>query len=277
MQRIALGIEYNGANYAGWQRQHHKPSIQQHVESALVKVANHPVSVCCAGRTDAGVHASSQVVHFDTPALRQPVAWIRGVNTFLPKDIRVCWVKNVSSMFNARRSALYRRYCYLIVNRSTSPGILHQGMTWIRPSLDVNLMQTGAQFLIGSQDFAAFRAAQCQSKSSVRTVHKLEVIRQGDLILLDIVANAFLHHMVRNIAGTLIAVGTKKRPPSWVGDVLKSKDRAFAGVTAPAQGLYLVEVSYPAEYDIPSVGRYPWFFTQIIPSELSKIPINELV
>lgn len=264
MQRIALGIEYNGANYSGWQKQHHKPSIQEHIEFALFKIANHAIAVCCAGRTDAGVHASSQVIHFDTSAIRDDIAWIRGVNTYLPRDIRVCWVKKVPAHFNARRSALYRRYGYIILNRKAAPGIVHQGMTWILPSLDVHLMQQGAQYLVGTKDFAAFRAAQCQAKSSIRTVHKLTVTRQGDLIILDVIANAFLHHMVRNIAGTLIAVGLKKEPIEWVEGVLNSKERAQAGVTASPHGLYLMEVGYPDEFDIPSKGNYPWFFSGYI-------------
>lgn len=260
MQRIALGIEYDGANYSGWQRQHHKPSVQEHLEKALSKVASHPVIVFCAGRTDAGVHASGQVVHFDTAAIRQDPAWTRGVNSHLPKDIRVCWSKKVASTFDARRSALSRRYYFVIVNRPVPPGILHNAMTWVLPTLDVALMQEGAKYLLGEHDFSAFRASQCQAKSAVRTMHAIDVTRtENDLILLDVTANAFLQHMVRNIAGTLIAVGQKKYPPSWIAEVLASKDRRKAGITAPPQGLYLVKVNYPSCFEIPTTEKSLYF------------------
>lgn len=259
MQRIALGIEYDGANYSGWQKQHHCPSIQTHLEKALSQIATVPISVICAGRTDARVHASGQIIHFDTPVLRQNIAWIKGVNTHLPHDIRVLWAKEVDSAFNARRSAISRRYCYVIVNRPISPGILRQGASWVREALDETLMQEGAQYLLGTHDFNAFRATQCQAKSSVRNVTAINVKRQGSNIIIDISANAFLHHMVRNITGTLLMVGQKKYPPVWVKEVLASKDRKAAGFTAPPQGLYLIKVCYPSHFEIPEHPCLPWF------------------
>jgi tRNA pseudouridine38-40 synthase len=263
MQRIALGIEYNGANYAGWQRQRHSPSIQAHIESALSKIAAHPVAVFCAGRTDAGVHASGQVLHFDTPSARPLIAWVRGVNAYLPSDIRVLWVKPVSSDFDARKSALSRRYCYIIANQPVSPGIMHKTITWVLSPLDAPLMQTGANFLLGNHDFSSFRAAQCQAKSPVRTLHDITITRKNEQIIVDVTANAFLHHMVRNIVGTLISVGQKKYPCAWIQDVLHAKDRRAAGLTAPSNGLYLVKVSYPDKFEIPLSTAFssPWFCT----------------
>lgn len=259
MQRIALGIEYSGANYAGWQRQHSQPSVQEHLEKAISKVASHLISVVCAGRTDAGVHASAQVVHFDTISIRNELAWIRGVNTYLPHDIRVLWSKSVSNEFNARRSATSRRYCYIIANRVIKPGIMHQAMTWIFGFLDVSSMQEGAHYLLGHHDFSSFRATQCQANSPYRTIHSINVSRQGENIIIDITANAFLHHMVRNIVGTLIAVGQNKQKPLWVQEVLLAKDRRHAGYTAPPEGLYLANVNYPTYFEIPSQNHLPWF------------------
>ncbi len=260
MQRIALGIEYDGANYSGWQRQHHSPSIQAAVESAIAKVANHEVATICAGRTDAGVHAFGQVIHFDTSADRADFAWQRGVNTYLPKDIRVLWCKGVPSEFDARRSALSRRYCYVITNRNVRPGIMHKAISWVFGELCVDSMQKGAAYLEGNHDFASFRGSHCQSKTSIRNIHSIEVTRRGENILLDVKANAFLHHMVRNIAGSLIAVGQGKYPPIWVNEVLQAKDRRAAGIMAAPHGLYLLEVSYPDKFDLPKVPSLPWFF-----------------
>ena len=260
MQRFALGIEYDGANYAGWQRQRHDTSVQEKLESALSKIAAHPVAVICAGRTDAGVHATGQVIHFDTAVVRDSIAWVRGVNSVLPRDIRVCWVKSVPQTFNARRSATARRYCYVIANHAVPPGILRNAVTWVLAPLDVALMQTAATHLVGTHDFNAFRAVQCQSKTSIRDMHSIQITQRGSHIVVDISANAFLHHMVRNIVGTLIEVGKKKCPTSWVKDVLESKDRRKAGITAPSNGLYLVRVAYPIEYNLPSEQLHtPWF------------------
>ncbi len=261
MQRIAFGIEYDGANYCGWQRQHHSSTVQAAVETAIAKVANHDVASICAGRTDAGVHAFGQVIHFDTSANRPDFAWLRGVNTYLPKDIRVIWCKRVPGDFDARRSALSRRYCYIITNRNVRPGIMHKAISWVFGELCVKSMQEGATYLQGNHDFASFRGSHCQSKTSIRTIHSIKVSRKAETIILDISANAFLHHMVRNIAGSLIAVGQGKYPSSWINEVLQAKDRRAAGVMAAPNGLYLLEVSYPDEFDLPKLSSSPWFFS----------------
>jgi len=259
MQRIALGLEYNGANYFGWQRQNHRPSIQAHLEAAIAKIADHAAPVFCAGRTDAGVHAYGQVIHFDTCSERPEIAWIRGINSYLPKDIPVLWSKPVSTDFDARKSAFSRRYCYIIANRKTSPGIMHQAITWVLEPLDVIAMDKGAQYLLGCHDFSSFRAAGCQAKTPVRTIHAIRVYSQGGHIILDITANAFLHHMVRNIVGTLLKVGAKQYPEAWIADVLNAKDRRMAGMTASANGLYLVDVGYPEQFCLPTFPHAPWF------------------
>jgi tRNA pseudouridine38-40 synthase len=260
MQRIALGLEYDGSQYSGWQRQNHKPSIQAHLESALSKVADHPVAVVCAGRTDARVHASGQVVHFDTPAVRVPLAWTRGVNAHLPPDIRVNWQAAVTHDFNARHSAVSRSYSYIILNRPIPPGIMRNAVTWVLAPLDATLMQTGADFLVGTHDFNSFRAAQCQAKTSTRTIHSLEIVRKGAHIIVEVTANAFLHHMVRNIVGSLIKVGKGECNPDWIEEVLAGKDRRLAGLTAPPNGLYLVHVGYPEMHGLKTPKQHPWFF-----------------
>lgn len=259
MLRIALGVEYDGSRYFGWQRQAKSPSIQENLELALGKVANHPVVTFCAGRTDTGVHASNQVIHFETEALREPIAWVRGVNSYLPPDIRVCWMKVVPSDFDARKTALSRRYCYVMVNRDVSPGIMRHGVTWVLPTLNVAAMQTAAQHLLGKHDFSSFRGAHCQANTAIRTITSIGFSVFGDNIVLDITANAFLYHMVRNIVGTLMLVGQGKYDESWIKDVLAAKDRRLAGHTAPSQGLYLVEVRYPDLFELPA-PRMPWFF-----------------
>ncbi|HRE30660.1 MAG TPA: tRNA pseudouridine(38-40) synthase TruA [Candidatus Berkiella sp.] len=260
MQRIALGIEYDGSRYFGWQRQKKRTSVQESLETAISKVANHPILTYCAGRTDAGVHASNQVIHFDSEADRAPIAWVRGVNSYLPPDIRVCWMQPVSADFDARKSALSRRYCYIIVNRAVSPGILRHGVTWILPTLDVDAMQSGAQYLLGKHDFSSFRGAHCQAKTPIRTISAVQFHRLGDNIILDITANAFLYHMVRNIVGSLLMVGQGKCPDTWIKGVLAAKDRRAAGLTAPPQGLYLVDVRYPDNFGLLEPIRMPWFF-----------------
>lgn len=262
MPRIALGVEYSGAHYYGWQRQAHNISIQAHLESALSKVAATPILTYCAGRTDAGVHATNQVVHFNFSPIsssRPLVAWVRGVNTHLPPDIRVMWAQEVENDFDARKSALFRRYLYLFVNQTVKPGIMHRSITWVFPTLDYQVMHQGAQHLLGEHDFTSFRAAQCQAKSPVRHLHAIEVTQKGNCILLDVTANAFLHHMVRNIAGSLLLVGQGKYSPEWMKTVLEARDRRQAGVMAPPDGLYLIHVSYHSKFQIPNQPRYPWF------------------
>lgn len=249
--RIALAIEYNGQAFCGWQLQDHSPSVQGAVEQALSKVANHPVRVICAGRTDTGVHASEQVIHFDTDAERSEYSWVHGANANLPKSITVLWAKQVSEDFHARFSAVGRAYRYIIFNRRTRPSWLNGLVSWEYRELDVSRMQEAAGYLVGEHDFSSYRALGCQAKSPVRTVRKLSITRQGEFIYLDIEANAFLHHMVRNIAGVLMSIGAGEQAPIWARQILELQDRTLGGVTAPPDGLYLVRVDYPAEFAIP--------------------------
>lgn len=254
VQRWAAGVEYNGQHYYGWQSQNdiNTPGVQTYVEEALSKVANHAVTVFCAGRTDSGVHGTGQVVHFDTSANRTPIQWMRGANTNLPRDIRLRWVTPVDESFHARFSATSRRYTYCIDNRSVAPGVFYGLHSAYRRPLDAALMHAEAQSLIGEHDFSSFRAAGCQSKSPVRHITHLSVRREQHMIMLDIEANAFLQHMVRNIAGVLMAVGSGQQEQGWVASVLAAKNRCDGGVTAPPHGLYLVGVSYPSQYGLPS-------------------------
>lgn len=260
--RYAAGIEYCGAEYSGWQRQKHAESIQAHVEAALSKVADQPIEVICAGRTDAGVHANYQVIHFDSDAARENHSWLFGCNSNLPRDISLSWLKAVPDEFHARFSALKRRYRYLILNRPARPGIMQQYVTWECRPLDIDGMSKAAECLLGEHDFTSFRAAACQAKSPVRHVYDLKLSKTGSLIEMSIEANAFLHHMVRNIAGVLITVGTGKESVAWVKEVLQAKNRECAGVTAPASGLSLIAVEYPAEYALPEPNQdYPGIFS----------------
>ncbi len=257
--RIACAVEYDGAAYRGWQRQDNAPSVQACVEQALSQVAAHSISVGCAGRTDAGVYATWQIVHFDTDAERAERAWLLGGNANLPRDIRLIHAQPVDAAFHARFSARARSYRYVILNREVPSALLRTRATWERRPLDAARMQQAATHLLGEHDFSSFSAVACQAKSPVRTVHRLQVTRSGDLIYLDVEANTFLHHMVRNIAGVLIAVGCGDRPPDWVAQVLARRDRTRGGVTAPAAGLYLVGVKYPDEFAMVSRGVLPVF------------------
>jgi tRNA pseudouridine38-40 synthase len=250
-QRIAVGIEYDGARYAGWQRQTDADSVQARVEQALGAVADHPVEVTCGGRTDAGVHALGQVAHFDTTARRPMRGWALGANTALPADIAVLWAVQVPAGFHARYAATSRSYRYLILNRAVRPALARQRACWIHQALDVAAMHQAAQCLLGEHDFSAFRSAECQSRSPIRRVDRIAVCRDGDLVTLDVTANAFLHHMVRNIAGTLIAVGRGDRSRQSVAEALASRDRRAAGVTAPPGGLYLLRIDYPRTLGLP--------------------------
>ncbi|HAT7920843.1 TPA: tRNA pseudouridine(38-40) synthase TruA [Legionella pneumophila] len=257
--RIALVVEYDGSQYHGWQAQTGLHTIQQAVEFALSKVADSSISVVCAGRTDTGVHATNQVIHFDCEKDRSIRAWIHGANTFLPKDICVKWGKEMPENFHARYSAVSRRYRYVIYNGSIRPGLLRGNVTWQYRQLDHRLMQQGGQCLLGENDFTSFRSVECQSNTPMRNIHQLQVTRHGDLVVLDITANAFLHHMVRNIAGVLIAVGSGKHPVGWVKDVLNAKDRKLGAETAPSYGLYLVQVTYPKEFGLLQNNPGPLF------------------
>lgn len=257
--RIVCGIEYNGSGFSGWQRQDHARSVQSDIEAALSRVANHPVQVVCAGRTDSGVHATWQIIHFDSQADRSERSWVLGANANLPHDARLLWARVMDDDFHARFSALARRYRYIILNREVRSALLHRQVTWHYRPLKVSPMQEGARYLLGEHDFSSFRALACQAHSPVRTIHRLDVTRSGEYLYLDVVANAFLHHMVRNIAGVLMAVGHGEHEPDWVQDILGKRDRVQGGVTAPAAGLYLVGVRYPEQYGIEPCGVVPEF------------------
>ena len=251
MNKIALGLEYDGTYYYGWQRQTEQVTIQGCLETALSKIENAPVSVICAGRTDAGVHALLQVVHFCSKANRTMDNWIRGGNANLPDNITIHWAKPVDETFHARFSAVSRRYCYLIYNHPIRSSLMRQYATrWYAP-LDEHLMQTAANYLLGEHDFSSFRAINCQAKTTRRMIHHIDIKRNGNFITIDVKANAFLHHMVRNIVGTLLKVGEKSAPPEWAQEVLLARDRKQGGITAPPTGLYLTEIEYPNQFDIP--------------------------
>lgn len=255
--RIALGIEYDGSQFYGWQRQREVVCVQQVLEQALSKVANHRVEVTCAGRTDAGVHATGQVVHFDCQHERAMPAWTMGVNSNLPSSVAVRWAQVVPDDFNARFSATGRRYRYIIANQARRPAILGRGLSHYHQPLDAELMHQAAQALLGEHDFSAFRAAQCQSHSPNRCVTRINVYRQTDFVVVDIAANAFLHHMVRNIVGSLLEVGKGVQPGSWIAALLAGRDRTRAAATAKAEGLYLVQVDYPEHFNLPVLAPGP--------------------
>lgn len=259
--RVAMALSYDGSAYRGWQSQR-KPqvdTVQEQLQEALSRVANAPVTVQCAGRTDAGVHASHQVVHFDSPCQRDEKAWVMGVNTQLPRSVAVHWAKPVAADFNARFSALARRYRYLILNTSSRRALLSSGVTFESRGLDASLMHRAAQSLLGEQDFTSYRAVACQSRTPMRNVHFIDVSRRGDLVVVDIQANAFLHHMVRNIVGVLLEIGAGRQSPQWAQEVLEARDRTVAAATAPPYGLYLVDVIYPPQFGLPAVEPGPFF------------------
>jgi tRNA pseudouridine38-40 synthase len=250
--RVALGVEYDGTHFHGWQAQEGTRTVQSCLEQALYRVADHRVQVVGAGRTDAGVHATVQVVHFDTRSYRSPRSWVLGANANLPRDLSVLWAVPVPEDFHARFSAIGRTYRYVILNRWTRPALLAHRACWECRPLEVDRMREAAAYLLGEHDFSSFRALACQAKSPVRTVRRLTIERQGERIYIEVTANAFLHHMVRNIAGVLIAIGLGKHPPVWAQKVLEARDRTLGGATASAQGLYLVGVEYPAHFSIPN-------------------------
>ncbi|MCC6302135.1 MAG: tRNA pseudouridine(38-40) synthase TruA [Gammaproteobacteria bacterium] len=249
--RVALGIEYAGTRFCGWQLQQGVRTVQACVEEALGRIADHPVRVACAGRTDAGVHALGQVAHFDTTAQRRDRSWVFGANTHLPPDVSVRWARPVADDFHARFSALRRHYRYVIRNTPVRPALPAEAVAWEYRALDAVRMDAAARHLIGRHDFSSYRAYACQAKSPVRTVQRLEVRRHEEFVVIDIVADAFLHHMVRNIAGVLIAIGAGERETDWSREVLEHRDRRLGGVNAVPAGLYFVGVEYPERYDIP--------------------------
>ncbi|MDY6979056.1 MAG: tRNA pseudouridine(38-40) synthase TruA [Pseudomonadota bacterium] len=249
--RIAAGVEYDGSAFCGWQYQDHSPNVQAVVEKALGKVANHPVRVVCAGRTDTGVHAAGQVIHFDTDAERSEFSWVRGTNSNLPASVRLLWTREVEETFHARFKAQRRYYRYVIFNRAIHSACLHKRVSWEYRPLELHPMQQAAKHLLGEHDFSAYRAVACQAKSPVRTLYQLDLRQQGPFIILDLSANAFLHHMVRNIAGVLMRIGAGEAEPDWARQVLELRDRTLGGVTAPPDGLYFTRVDYPGEFELP--------------------------
>ena len=253
--RIALGLEYDGAAFAGWQTQPQGNTVQDALERALAEIAGAPIRVACAGRTDAGVHAAAQVAHFDTPAARPENAWVRGVNAHLPDSIAVRWSREVPDNFHARYFALARSYRYVLHNRAVRPALLHGRVGWFHLPLDIEAMQAGAALLAGEQDFSAFRAAECQARSPVKTLHRAEVLRQDDYIVFDFRASAFLHHMVRNMVGALVYVGKGAHPPEWIAELIAGRDRRLAAPTFSPSGLYLTGVDYDACWQLPMNGR----------------------
>jgi len=255
MVRIAVGIEYDGSAYAGWQSQASLPTLQRVLEQALGRIAAAPVALTCAGRTDAGVHACGQVAHFDTRAVRSLRGWVLGANTELPRDVSVSWARPVPAHFHARYCAEARTYRYLISNSLARPALLATRTAWVHRPLDHERMHEAAQSLLGQHDFSAFRAAECQAKSPVRRMERLQVERLGDFVVIEATANAFLHHMMRNIAGLLIAVGRSDAPVEFAREVLARRDRTRNAATAPAAGLYLLGVRYPAAFALPVALR----------------------
>jgi tRNA pseudouridine38-40 synthase len=249
--RIALGVEYDGTAYVGWQRQKSGVGVQECLEEAVGRVADDPVEAVCAGRTDAGVHAAGQVVHFDTGADRSARGWLLGINSNLPDDVNVTWARTVNDDFHARYSALSRSYRYLVLNRLARSALFRRRAWWVHEPLDEKAMAAGGALLVGEHDFSAFRATGCQSRTPVRELRELTVTRRGHWIAIDITANAFVQHMVRNIAGTLVSIGRGDQAPDWAAQVLAGRDRAAGGATAPPHGLTLMRVRYPAALGIP--------------------------
>lgn len=253
--RIALGLEYEGTPYAGWQSQPHGNTVQDHLDAALSAVADAPVVTSVAGRTDAGVHALVQVVHFDAPTTRPLTAWVRGVNAQLPPTIAVRWAQPVADTFHARFAAHARHYRYVLLNRSVRPGVGAGRVGWFHLPLDVHAMAQGAAHLVGEHDFSSFRAADCQAKTPVKTLHHLRVERHGEWVVFDVCANAFLHHMVRNIVGALVYVGKGACPPAWMATLRDARARTLAPPTFGPEGLYLVGVEYEEGWQLPQKGR----------------------
>jgi len=250
--RVALGLEYDGSAFHGWQTQPAGGTVQDALEKALAQIAGEPVAVVCAGRTDAGVHATGQVVHFDSPVKRPLTAWVRGVNTFLPPSVAVRWAQPVGEDFHARFSAHGRCYRYILLNQPQRPGVWHRRAGWTHHPLDVERMRQAAAFLLGEHDFSAFRAADCQAKSPVKMMRRADLAQSGKLIVFDFEAGAFLQHMVRNLVGSLVYIGQGKHPPGWMAELLRARERRLAAPTFSAAGLYLVDVRYAPHWGLPS-------------------------
>jgi tRNA pseudouridine38-40 synthase len=256
--RFAIGIEYDGSPYFGWQTQRQSPTVQATLETALSKVANHDVRLICCGRTDTGVHALGQVAHFDSSAVRSERSWVLGINSHLPATASVLWIRKVDDDFHARFSAYSRSYRYIIMNRWIRPALYNGKVCWCRKPLDEEAMNEAAQALMGEHDFTSYRAQACQARHATREIQSILVTRKNNLVQLDVTANGFLYHMVRNIAGNLMSVGKGDQPASWVGELLTLKDRTKGEATAPAVGLYFVGARFPERYGLPeSPPDYP--------------------
>ena len=253
--RIALGVEYAGDAFQGWQSQSHGQTVQDHLEAALSGMAGHPVRLHCAGRTDAGVHATAQVVHFDTQAVRSPHGWVRGTNSRMKAPVAVRWAAEVGEDFHARFCAVSRRYRYILHNAPVRPAILSGRVGWFHVPLDEAAMAAGATYLLGRHDFSSFRAAGCQARSPVKHLYQAAVQRVGEYLVFDFWGNAFLHHMVRNIVGALVYVGKGAHPPEWIAELLTARNRRSAAPTFPADGLYLCGIEYPPHWPLPDEGR----------------------
>ena len=268
MTRWALGVEYDGAAFHGFQRQSHHdhPTVQGALEAALSKIADEPVRLVCAGRTDAGVHAVAQVIHFDCPSERDARAWTRGANTLTPKGLSVRWAQVVDDRFHARFSASARSYLYVLSDGEPVQALLRDRVAAFPEPLDEHAMAEAARFLIGEQDFSSFRASGCQARHAVREVLHCDLHRNGELLGFEIRANAFLQHMVRNLVGSLALVGSGRRPVGWIGEVLAARDRTLAGPAAPPEGLYFVDVTYPEHPELPQITRSPLPWSLVRPS-----------
>lgn len=260
MARIALGVEYDGVAFCGWQTQPGGCAVQDHLEAALARIHGAPVATVVAGRTDAGVHATNQVVHFDAVHERPEAAWVRGVNTLLPAGVSVLWARPVGEGFHARFGARERAYRYVLFNHPVRPAILAGKVGWLHGPVDVEAMATAAACLLGRHDFSAFRAAECQARSPVRELYRVGVTAHGHYVVFEFRGNAFLHHQVRNMVGALVWIGLGRRPADWLAELLASRDRRLGAATFAADGLYLVDVRYDAEWNLPPAsGRVPLF------------------
>jgi len=253
--RIALGLEYAGTAYSGWQSQPDGHGVQDALERALAKIAGTPIRTAAAGRTDAGVHATSQIVHFDTDVVRPGTAWVRGVNSHLPADVAVLWADETTADFHARFAATARHYTYLLANRPVRAALLAGRAGWYHRPLAVEAMTEAARMLVGRHDFSSFRSSECQAKSPVKTISHVAVSADGELIRFDFSADAFLHHMIRNIVGALIDVGARKSEPAWVAELLAARDRTRGAPTFGAEGLYLTGADYPPSFGLPPTRR----------------------
>lgn len=263
--KIAIGIEYDGSGFHGWQSQPSGNTVQDHLENALAAIAGESVRLTAAGRTDTGVHALAQVAHFDTAAGRPESAWVRGVNALLPHSVAVQWAVPVADDFNARYSAIARVYRYVLCNQPVRPALQHGKVGWFHAPLDLAAMRAAAALLVGEHDFSAFRSSECQAKTPVRVLHSMNIEQRGAYLVFELTANAFLHHMVRNIVGSLVYVGKGRHSPGWLAEVVASRDRGRAAPTFPPDGLYLVAVEYAAGWNLPAFARNMNLFPEQVP------------